>query len=54
MSKPCAHCVNSIKMAGIRRVYYSTGDYLNGEWICENVSDIVTYVSSGNRNNRKK
>ncbi len=55
MSKPCTHCVNSIKIAGIRRVYYSTGDYLSGEWKCENASDIVASLSSGNRNrNRNK
>jgi tRNA(Arg) A34 adenosine deaminase TadA len=49
MSKPCAHCVNSLKMLGIRRVYYSTGDYRKGEWICEKVIDVKTYISSGNR-----
>lgn len=49
MSKPCVHCVNSLKMLGIRRVYYSTGNYLDGEWICERVTDVRTYVSSGHR-----
>ena len=55
MSKPCFHCANSLRMAGIRRVYYSTGNYLNGEWICEKSSDITGRVSSGNvhRDNNK-
>lgn len=49
MSRPCIHCVNSMKIMGVRRVYYTTGDYLNNEWICENVSTIQSNLSSGNR-----
>lgn len=50
LSKPCFHCVNTMKLMGVSKVYYSTD---GGGWKCEKISEIISYVSSGNRTSNK-
>ena len=38
-SRPCADCLETMKMFGIRRVYYSLD---NGEIVYEKVSDMIS------------
>lgn len=50
MSKPCQMCINLMKKARIKRVFYSTGGDIIGNWTCEKISNIKTnYISSANR-----
>jgi hypothetical protein len=49
-SKPCQHCILTLKKYNVNRVFYTTGDYTKGEWACEKISTIENaHVSRGNR-----
>ena len=47
-SRPCVHCAENLRRAGIRRVYYSND---TGEIVWENVKEFTTvHMSRGWRN----
>lgn len=46
MSKPCLHCIRVMKAIGVRKVFYTTGNFQEGEWVSEKISEIETTHSS--------
>lgn len=47
-SKPCYHCINTLKSIGIYRVFYTTGD--NNVYKCEKINNIENeHVSRSNK-----
>ncbi len=47
-SKPCYHCIEKLKKAGINRVFYSTGE--NDIYKCEKIKNITNnHVTLANR-----
>jgi tRNA(Arg) A34 adenosine deaminase TadA len=51
-SKPCSHCLNSLKKLNIKKIYYSDE---NGDIVCEKTNDMKTdYISSGYKIGKNK
>ena len=53
-SKPCKDCIAELKRYNVTRIFYTTGDYTQGEWECEKVSEIESNHLSWSRRQEKK
>lgn len=50
-SKPCQHCIESLRNTKIKNIYYSDSD---GQIVCEKIKyATTTHVSAGNRFKRR-
>lgn len=50
MSRPCNHCLFTLKKMGINRIFYSTGDIYNGEFVTCKVKEMEnSYTTHSNR-----